>query len=870
MFLVGLVLSGVLLAQNVVTNPTGNQAIVQPAGTTLSTNSLSSIAYVTPSDNWSQSPSGSLSAGSGQVISLNPCPRGLWANAFSVTYAYVYISTVGTAEAAPITATTCPQIGGGSGTITVTTAYSHGAGYTVGTASQGVQEAINAASFVPNYTTSTQLGAVVIPPGQYTWQARVTVATPYTTLDFSGSFVTCIMADTCLYLGNATNSSLTWNVVVNNFTGQPGCSNCNYPMIEDSAEHSKLIHVQAANPSPVGGITSGYSFGSLIQVDNDQAAVIDGLDSYNARWYHCDTTFCSAAVKGIGGSGVSGILWIKNSFLDLGCGANGVDNQNANTMRISDSVVEDYPQFGVRSTDIYSNDPNVELDNVYFEVAGCLGTNPLKIGTAGLIVENGFASIKNTLGPLGGAPVYANTGATQYNYYIVVHSSSGAVSAPFFAGIALTNGSGTFPVVWPEIGTTGTITYDVIRTSGTANSPAPYTAVCGGGSTTTCGSVATGLTTAGACSIVGTAHICSFTDNAALNTSNYTVVSPPTYWPAFGDGSGAGVFWPGSVIFTPAADSGGSPPLTGVYFDRLGDNVAPNGTNPATQLVSSFGNMLPNFFAFQCANTFGGAWVSCLESEAGSVNAGATLLQSGQYSVPDTAGLKGRLIFEQGLEGNINGTHRITLVDSNPPKTLATPSMRPTFDANDTYIGLDNTAATSSSNAQLAFGAPVSISNYIGNAGDGTHWKEQLTSSSKSFNVPISLYNGLTTAGAGLAPILGTPFNSGSLTANEPAQTIYTTAPSGAGSAGNYRICITLWPTATGTATAIQGGAIAPSGSGTVTLPVGPALSTATLTHGGGACAALHVAASSAIQCTTTGYSGTGTYKMSCTVEQLQ
>ncbi len=38
-------------------------------------------------------------------------------------------------------------------------------------------------------------------------------------------------------------------------------------------------------------------------------------------------------------------------------------------MRISDSVMQSQAQFGVRSAGIYSNVPNVELDNVYFEVA---------------------------------------------------------------------------------------------------------------------------------------------------------------------------------------------------------------------------------------------------------------------------------------------------------------------------------------------------------------------------------------------------------------------------------------------------------------------------------------------------------------------
>ena len=118
--------------------------------------------------------------------------------------------------------------------------------------------------------------------------------------------------------------------------------------------------------------------------------------------------------------------------------------------------------------------PNVELDVVYFEVAGCANSNPLGTGEAGLIVENGFASVKDSVGPVGSSPLFANTGSTQYNYYIVAHCfkggscGGGLVSSPFLAGIALTNGAGSIPIGGRNSAPQQTITYDVIRTSGPA------------------------------------------------------------------------------------------------------------------------------------------------------------------------------------------------------------------------------------------------------------------------------------------------------------------------------------------------------------------------------------------------------------------
>ena len=85
------------------------------------------------------------------------------------------------------------------------------------------------------------------------------------------------------------------------------------------------------------------------------------------------------------------------------------------------------------------------------------------------------------------------------------------------------------------------------------------------------------------------------------------------------------------------------------------------------------------------------------------------------------------------MKGRINLTtsgsgagHLITLVDSNVQKTIATRNNRPQNDAQDTYIGYDN-ATGNPATVGLSLGAPVSISNYVGNVGDDKNWKERLT-----------------------------------------------------------------------------------------------------------------------------------------------
>jgi hypothetical protein len=130
-----------------------------------------------------------------------------------------------------------------------------------------------------------------------------------------------------------------------------------------------------------------------------------------------------------------------------------------------------------------------------------------------------------------------------------------------------------------------------------------------------------------------------------------------------------------------------------------------------------------------------------------------TIMQNGPRTGFPDENVKGRLNFMQSPAGSLGPFHIITLVDSDPAKTLADAIHRPSNDDKDTYIGLDVPAGGASlSQSQLAFGAPVSVSNYIGNKGDGAAWKERLTASEKTFAVPVAIQKGNTlTVGEGSA-----------------------------------------------------------------------------------------------------------------------
>jgi len=111
--------------------------------------------------------------------------------------------------------------------------------------------------------------------------------------------------------------------------------------------------------------------------------------------------------------------------------------------------------------------------------------------------------------------------------------------------------------------------------------------------------------------------------------------------------------------------------------------------------------------------------------------------------------LKGRLNL---LTSGSGPGHLITLVDSDVPKTVATANNRPFNDPSDSYIGFDRGDGSPQS-VGISFGAPQSISNYIGNPGDGKNWKERLTDKQKTFVVPIDIEDGSTLTVGGGTPI---------------------------------------------------------------------------------------------------------------------
>jgi hypothetical protein len=723
--------SNAISIQNVpvaTTTPTNNQVMTyvasageyEPEAGGGVTAGMQAVKYATDF-NWTQSPASNLGTVGPQTINLAVCATGVTG---TEPWYYVYISGTGTAEAVLVTGGTCTG-NGQAGTLQFTTLNAHSSGYTITSASGGLQEALIAARFVAsNPSGPSQSGKVIVPPGELQAYARISVRASNVTIDFSGSIIDCNMLDTCIFAGDPSNANAFLDITLLNPRGRPMVVGGQNPFVEVNAQKTRLLNVTTRIP-PTGG-----TFSSYVQVDNDQSFLLDGLDTALATGSSdygvlCNASVCNPVIYAPGPfSSNAAVGWLKHLNISLQCSGNGIDWQSGNTVKISDSVIEGYAQYGVRAGIQRGGYGGFELDNVYEEVGSC--TNPAgAIGEAGIIAQGATVKVEGSVAPAGAIPQFANSGSTDYRYYVVAHNTTYGASNPLYAGFALTNGSGNITVTTPDIA--GATTFDLLRVTYLAPDNPREQAPYGTGGY----AVAANVTRASACAN----GVCTFTDTQATLQS-YTVATP-TYFPLLN-------FWPGNLILATNHDSGSVLDAATAWMqDAPSDIVGVQGVG-APAVISTNCNALTGWTPL---------WLSCYTSEAP-----GTFYDQGAFLLavkPNNDGglltnLKGRLNFPTLGSGP---GHIITLSDSNFQKTIATANNRPSNDANDAFIGYDQGNGNPAT-VGISLGAPVSLSNYIGNVGDGTNWLERLTSGLKEFKTNVQLDNTLTVAGTAQASSL--------------------------------------------------------------------------------------------------------------------
>ncbi len=668
--------------------------------------------------NWRQSPVAFLGSAGRHSVTLNPCPPGVIA---TEPWYYVYVSGNGTPEAVKVTGGNCKG-DGHPGTLEFTTENSHSVGYVVGSASGGIQEASIAARFTPsNPNGVSQSGKVVIPPGEYDVFATISIRASGQTVDFSGSILNCYAAnDACVFVGEHGSGSSYQDITLTNPRGRPMVTASTKPFIEVNGQGTRVFNVTTRRAP------KNASFGAYVQVDDDQAFLLDGLDStLGGDGVTCNASYCGAYVMAPGPfNRWSAVGWLKHMNLSLQCEGKGVEWLSGNGLRISDSVIQGWSVFGVRVSNQGGGYGGLVSENVYYEASpACTDQSPLgNVGNAGIIAEGiqvKLSGLANN-GISGEFPNWgAKSGGHDFLYWVVpVHARFGE-GLPLPAGHALTSGLGSISGIFPRVA--GASSYKVLRIDWDSKSTRPFPEGTGKYLVATVQQSSCAKLT------------CSFIDNGgepASYTNAAEDLSRNFYMPRLD-------FWPGAVIISSAQDMSTasytflSPPL---QADVLGTGAIVSTIPPGA--ITGVAHEL----ILTAATPPAAANLEALQTNAaGAGIPGATILKAANGVQTAEQGHKGRLNF--GHRGAVLGfTPLITLGDSNWGKTWATANHRPEVEVNDLDLGYEGNIDTFYTRAQKE------VREYIGKFPDGAP-QEKLTTEAKTFNVPVTINGNLTVNG---------------------------------------------------------------------------------------------------------------------------
>lgn len=839
-----------------VTNPTSSQNIVQPASsgvsTQFSTNNLAKIRYVTASWNWSYTDSGGslgnlTSAGSGLTLTFTcssgtPCPLGIDTSGNANHPYYVYISGTGTAEAALVTGGTCTS-GATTGTcnLTVTTVNNHPNGYTVGSASTGIAEAVNDAaalsgSTVQNYTVVQLLPAVSSAPN-YTVYAPVFVRAGYTKVSGYGAVLACYTRSVCLFNADFNGGGYPGAEALNNviegiqFVSKVNVDGLQISSVSASSGVYTVTTTTNVSPNLQNGDWVIFFYSTPAQTQEAKIQIRTGSNCSPS----CSATQFQYTIGSTTFSSSSGYGWvsIENAasedygqqavYRDITIGSDGTN----------------YFNWGI----VIGNDQETKIDGFYPQVIKCSSTNFCGATIYGrgdqgispvLNIEHATISMQcagNGIRDAAGNTLHVGhsvvQGFSQYGIYYrgglqgltveSVYQESGACLNPSYnasyptgalmaqAGI-ITGSNVTFlsddPIggVTPGYGVAG---FPVVTSGSTVYH---YYVVLESGGTHSYGMFYIG-DSAGTASGSGNNitvywpqpnldNIPSLTYDLLASTGS----TPPVLGAAATIAVATGLSCSGSLVnagvctytdtqavrtsYTPAGFSG-----TATLNFWPGATVL---SGNATAMVNKCGQnalwvtttYMPSVFCHQGIGV-GNTWQHGITFESflqgftpNNPSVGATLKVSGSPSGSSPSSVKG--LFNFINPNTLGQADLITLADCNPFLTLATGGYRPAWSTCDTAIGFD--AVGSLSSVGVYTRASSSISQYINVLPNGSNWSERLNSSGKTFSVAVNGQAGFEQNGTALGQYCGTTTSCGN-TARPLARQVYGTVALSSGTA---------------------------------------------------------------------------------------
>jgi hypothetical protein len=764
--------------------PPAGQNVVQPCAgspcqsTAFTENNNIFIRQVTPSWNWLQTDIagsiGNLTSAGAATLTLTPCPLGIDTASASHNYVYVVrIAGTGTPEQATVTGGTCTP-GLASGTVTVTTLNAHAAGFTVGSASTGIQEAWNDAwvNDIPMNANSTAAPSVKLMAGtNYTVYSTVYMRGRGGQLDGAGAFIVCSTRDKCFEDGVLSTVgyhklyTVTAGSTLNIDGVQVASASAVSGTITITTVSNHPFSMTANNGGPDWVVCEIHSQTS----DSRFMAQIASVPSSTSFTVAFGSSTYSAGANTFGFCGLENTFFENNSdhvavqdfqltqlFPSTAPGAfsYGIINGNDQQFIISRAAN--------RGTSVIKNSANWPMGAFFYQRtdqgnAGIMYVHDTELTNVNC-ADGGGNGFVITESVCQGFPVYGSRyfgglqPSTHANEY---EESTSATVDPLYGyaasmGMLLAGGQGhkivgTFPVsgLAPQFPTAGgngpaSIQYFVLPHSSTMGvGPMWY--------------IGKGIPLNGSVSVPLQWPSIELQDGAGHNSlgtltwdilATTGVVTPPVgtgnFAVATGISGSCGTNGMCSFTDTQAARSSYTVPATQGFlpvFWFWPANVVLNNTNllwdegpsnpgaVATQGIQSVAITSPACQPLNPNEQRTPILIGC--PTVNNVNE-ATVMQTLPGGAANT---KGRINLGSGTSVP---TDILTLYDSNFPKTASTAGERPSADVNDIAISIDQSGG-------LAQRSASSISNYVGFLADNASYQERLTSSLKIINVPVSL-----------------------------------------------------------------------------------------------------------------------------------
>ncbi len=531
--------------------------------------------------------------------------------------------------------------------------------------------------------------------------------------------VTVVNANTFTYY---RNSRIDWPV-----QATPGVVALAYEPILDNASGTNFLQIKGAIAWELGRFNNWFDFW------DDERSLVQGFDNAgiplnaNANWTGSFFFSGGAFNLPVAKQQLAPVVTVADSNLTANY-SNGFSFFNSNGLYVHDTVIQAQGLWQANVSNVTGNYQGAYFENIYSETGPSL--NPLDspkspwpgTGNAGLIAgpSSGAAEFNIKGAAMAGSlPTYGE-GSTQYVYSIVVNDvTKGVHSSPLPVMFGRTNRSAKIPVRWPRVANgRDKITYHVIRNPAPAGLSAaaggyvaPASTNCGGGRIDACGTISVDVPQC-------PGFVCTSTDEVTLAT--LPIVDDLAAQNYQGNFS----FWPAIGVITSSV-----PIISDAEINTVGVGAQANTGSP-----------VPVNYAARCRGSINviGGYTSC-ENSTDTTNGTNSAVLLNDY-VHANSMAKGRLNFMTRARSQ----EIITLADADAPSTLATTGYRPKADARDAYIGFDGTNGGFNRNAApVAFGSPVSISNYIGSTPDNNAWKERLTLDSKKLKVPLDFQSGV-------------------------------------------------------------------------------------------------------------------------------